>query len=116
MIEILSEDHSKSLGCFKNFKAAKGTLNELVVSGELGESPSLVIDSYKNNVLQQRTIATYSAYFGKWGVEEPPQVGVSKKRRKKMQRKKHWCKIYKSPVQCFKEGFPDWMNRVYQPV
>lgn len=72
MIEILSEDRSKSLGCFKNFKAAKGTLNELVVSGELGESPSLVIDSYKNNVLQQRTIATYSAYFGKWGVEAPP--------------------------------------------
>lgn len=115
MIEILSEDRSKSLGCFKNFKAAKGTLNELVVSGELGESPSLVIDSYKNNVLQQRTIATYSAYFGKWGVEAPPRC-VSKNGRKKTQRKKHWCKIYKSPVQYFKEGFPDWMNRVYQPV
>ncbi|MCE8595719.1 hypothetical protein K0F38_18250 [Bacteroides fragilis] len=117
MIKIFSEDRSRSFGWFKNFKVAKDALDRLLKSGELGETPSLLVGSYKNNTLQQEYTVTYSAYFGRWGIAAVPQACTAAvSNRKKVQRKKSPCKVYKSAVACFKEGFPDWMNRTYQPI
>lgn len=113
MVEILSTDRAMSLGCFVNFKAAKGTLNGFILSGELGENPSVFVCSYNGDKLQREYTATYD---GKWHVPAFPKPQVQTKEIEKTSRKKHWCKVYNSPEQCFKEGFPDWMNRVYQPV
>lgn len=116
MIEVFNIERTKSLGCFVNFKSAKGTLNGLIASGELsGENPAVLVCSYKNNEMQREYIATYC---GKWRVPPPPKVPHVAKEIEGTRRKvkKHWCKIYKSSVDCFREGFPDWMNRVYQPV
>jgi hypothetical protein len=113
MVEIFSIDRTISLGCFENFKAAKGTLNGLIVSGKLGENLSVFVCSYNGDKLQREYTATYN---GKWHVPTSPKRQVQAKDIEKTTRKKHWCKIYKSPEQCFKEGFPDWMNKVYQPV
>lgn len=116
MIEILSEDRSKSFGWYKNFKAAKGMLNSLIASGAHGEIPVLLVDSYKSNELQQQYSVTYSSYFGAWTVSSLSKIGVPAKEKKKRLHKKYRCKVYKSPVACFREGFPDWLNRTYQPV
>lgn len=114
MVEIFSTDRAMSLGCFVNFKAAKGTLSELVDAGKLGKHPAVFVCCYKNNELLREYIATFSG--GKWHVPASPKSQVQMKVIEKSSRKKHWCKIYHSPEKCFKEGFPDWMNRVYQPV
>lgn len=117
MIEIFNENRTKSLGWFKNFKVAKGTLNELVTSGELGENPSVLVCSYKSNEPQSEYTVTYSAYFGKWDVQVLSEVCSSvQKGQRKVYHKKNGAKKYKSSVDYFREGFPDWMNRAYQPV
>lgn len=74
MIKIFSEDRSRSFGWFKNLKVAKDALDRLLKSGELGETPSLLVGSYKNNTLQQEYTVTYSAYFGRWGIAAVPQA------------------------------------------
>lgn len=117
MIEIFNENRTKSLGWFKNFKVAKGTLNELATSGKLGENPSVLVCSYKSNEPQSEYAATYSAYFGKWDVQVHSKVcSPVLKDKRKVCRKKSGAKKYKSSVDYFREGFPDWMNKVYQPV
>lgn len=116
MVEILTENRSKSFGWFKNFKAAKGMLNSLIASDESGATPILLVDSYKGGELQQQCTVTYSSYFGTWNVSALPKVCALKRDRKKRQHRKQQCKVYKSAVDCFREGFPDWMNRTYQPV
>lgn len=116
MIEIFNESRTKSLGWFVNFKAAKGTLNNLVVSGELGENPSVFVCSYKNDEPQREYTVAYSAYFGKWSVQvqEFPKVrSFGKVSGKKLRHKKNGAKKYQSPEHCFREGFPDWLNRAY---
>ena len=48
MVEIFNIERTKSLGCFVNFKSAKGTLNGLIASGELsGENPAVLVCCYK---------------------------------------------------------------------
>ena len=116
MVEILTENRSKSFGWFKNFKAAKDMLNSLIASDESGATPILLVDSYKGGELQQQCTVTYSSYFGTWNVSALPKVCALKRDRKKRQHRKQRCKVYKSPVDCFREGFPDWMNRTYQLV
>lgn len=60
MVEIFNIERTKSLGCFVNFKSAKGTLNGLIASGELsGENPAVLVCCYKNNEMQREYIATY---------------------------------------------------------
>lgn len=72
MIEVFNIERTKSLGCFVNFKSAKGTLNRLIASGELsGENPSVLVCSYKNNEIQREYMATYS---GKWRVSVSPKI------------------------------------------
>lgn len=110
MVEIFSTDRTISLGCFVNFKVAKGTLNELASFGKLGESPAVMVCSYKSGEPQQEYIATYSA--GKWRVPKLPKVSVASKRTKR-RHKKRLCKEYTSSEAMFNEGFPDWMNRSY---
>lgn len=113
MIEIFNANRTKSLGWFKNFKVAKGILDGLIISGELGESSSVLVCSYKGSEPQREYTATYD---GKWHIMASSKPSVQIKQNEKPSRKKHWGKIYKSPVQCFQEGFPDWLNRTYQPV
>lgn len=113
MIEIFNANRTESLGWFKNFKAAKGTLNGFIISGELGGNTSVFVCSYNGNKLQREYTATYD---GKWHIPASQKLQAQAKGIEKTSRKKHWCKIYNSPEQCFKEGFPDWMNRTYQPV
>lgn len=110
MVEIFSTDRTISLGCFVNFKAAKGTLDELASTRKLGEIPAVMVCSYKNDEPQQEYTATYSA--GKWRVPKLPKVSVASKRTKR-RHKKHLCKEYMSSEAMFNEGFPDWMNRSY---
>lgn len=110
MVEIFSIDCAMSLGCFVNFKAAKGTLDELASSGKLGTIPTVMVCSYKNNEPQQEYTVTYSA--GKWRVPKLPKVSVASKRTKR-RHKKCLCKEYTSSEAMFNEGFPDWMNRSY---
>lgn len=110
MIEVFSTDRTISLGCFVNFKAAKGTLDELASTRKLGEIPAVMICSYKNDEPQQEYIATYSG--GKWRVPKLHKVSVVPERTKR-RHKKHLCKEYTSPEAMFNEGFPDWMNRSY---
>ena len=96
MVEIFNIERTKSLGCFVNFKSAKGTLNVLIASGELsGENPAVLVCCYKNNEMQREYIATY------YGV------------RRKV--KNQCCKIYELPMDCFTEAFSDWIG-AYQPV
>lgn len=116
MVEILSEDRSKSFGWYKNFKAAKGMLHSLITPERPGETLVLLVDSYKDGELQQQCTVTYSSYFGTWNVSALPKVCTLKREKKKRQRRKNQCKVYKLSVDCFREGFPDWMNRTYQPV
>lgn len=60
MVEIFTTDRTISLGCFANFKAAKGTLNELADTGKLNKKPAVMVCSYKNDKPQQEYVATYS--------------------------------------------------------
>lgn len=113
MIEIFNANRTENLGWFKSFKAAKGMLNGFIISGELGENPSVFVCSYNGDKLQREYTATYD---GKWRVPASTKLQAQAKDITKSSNRKHWCKVYKSPVQCFREGFPDWMNRVYQPV
>lgn len=54
MIEIHDVKGTKSFGCFKNFKACKGTLQRLKESGELSENRDTVtVCSFKNDVLKR---------------------------------------------------------------
>lgn len=54
MIELHDVKGTKSFGCFKNFKACKGTLNLLQSSGELTNSRNTVtVCNFKNDVLQK---------------------------------------------------------------
>lgn len=112
MVEIFSTDRAMSLGCFVNFKAAKGTLDELACAGKLGKKPAVMVCSYKNDEPQQEYTATYSG--GKWRVPKLPKVSwdTSGERTKRHQ-KKRLCKEYTSSEEMFNEGFPDWMNRSY---
>lgn len=110
MIEVFSTDRTISLGCFVNFKVAKGTLDELASTRKLGEIPAVMICSYKNDEPQQEYIATYSG--GKWRVPKLHKVSVVPERTKR-RHKKRLCKEYTSPEAMFNEGFPDWMNRSY---
>ncbi|WP_287415385.1 hypothetical protein [Bacteroides sp.] len=43
MVEIFSTDRTMSLGCFVNFKAAKGTLSGLADAGILSEKPAVMV-------------------------------------------------------------------------
>lgn len=114
MIEIYSVDRTNSYGRFANFKAAKSTLHSLIASGKLsGEKPSILVCSYKNNEPQREYVATC---FGTWKVPKVRKTLTSPESKKKTRRKRGWCKRYPSPEAYFKEGFPDWLNKVYQPV
>lgn len=116
MVEIFNTDCTMSLGCFVNFKAAKGTLNGLIASGELsGENPSVLVCSYKNDEMQREYIAVY---HGKWNVPTSSKVPriVQKIEGVRRNVKNQCCKIYELPVDCFAEAFPVWINGVYQPV
>lgn len=116
MIEVFNIERTKSLGCFVNFKSAKGTLNEFVASGELsGENPSVLVCSYKNGEMQREYIAVY---HGKWHVPASSKVPhiVQKIEGVRRKVKKQCCKIYELPVDCFAEAFPVWINGAYQPV
>lgn len=64
MVEIFSTDRTMSLGCFVNFKAAKGTLSGLADAGILSEKPAVMVCSYKNDEPQQEYVATYSGGNG----------------------------------------------------
>lgn len=111
MVEIFNTDRTMSLGCFVNFKAAKGTLNELANAGNLGERLAVMVCSYKNDEPQQEYTATY--FGGKWHVPKLPKVSQSVEGRTKRRHKKRLCKEYTSSEAMFNEGFPDWMNRSY---
>lgn len=112
MVEIFTTDRTMSLGCFVSFKAAKSTLNELADAGKLGGKPAVMVCSYKNDEPQHEYVATYST--GKWHTPRFPKVlHGSHKNRTKRRHKKRLCKDYPTPEHCFREGFPDWMNRSY---
>lgn len=72
MVEIFSTDRTMSLGCFVNFKAAKGTLSGLADAGILSEKPAVMVCSYKNDEPQREYVATYSG--GKWHTPRIPKV------------------------------------------
>ena len=110
MIEVFKTDRTESLGCFVNFKAAKGTLSELANAGKLGIIPAVLVCSYKNDEPQQEYIATYSR--GKWRVPKLLKISVVPERTKR-RHKKRLCKEYTSSEAMFNEGFPGWMNRSY---
>lgn len=115
MIEVFNIERTKSLGCFVNFKSAKGTLNGLIASGELsGENPAVLVCSYKNNVIQREYIATYC---GKWRVPASPKMPhiAQKVEGVRSKVKNQCCKIYELPMDCFTEAFSDWIG-AYQPV
>lgn len=109
MIEIFNSSRTCSLGCYANFKVAKSTLNTLANNGQLGEKPSVLVCSYKNGEPLREYFATYN---GKWRVPKSASQSV-KSRKRKSQRPRELCKTYKSPEECFREGFPDWLNRSY---
>lgn len=112
MVEIFSTDRAMSLGCFVNFKAAKGTLNGLANAQKLGENPAVLVCSYKNDEPRREYIAVYCG--GKWHVPKyPERLRPVKKAGTKRRHKKRLCKEYTSPEAMFNEGFPDWMNRSY---
>lgn len=111
MIEIFTTDRTESLGCFVNFKAAKGTLNQLASSSKLGKIPAVMVCSYKNDEPQQEYIAIY--FHGKWHVPRLPKVSQAVLKKAKRRHKKRLCKEYSSPEAMFNEGFPDWMNCSY---
>lgn len=112
MVEIFTTDRTMSLGCFVNFKAAKGTLDELANTGKLSKIPTVMVCSYKNDEPQQEYTATYSG--GKWHVPRLPKSSRSTgKGRTKRRHKKRLCKEYASSEAMFNEGFPDWLNRSY---
>lgn len=112
MIEIFNNNRTKSLGRFKSFKAAKGTLNGFIISGELGENPSVFVCSYNGDEPQREYTATY--YGGKWHMPKLSKVSqFIPEGRIKRRHKKSLCKEYTSPEAMFNEGFPDWLNRSY---
>ena len=111
MVEIFSTDRTMSLGCFVNFKAAKGTLSGLADAGILSEKPAVMVCSYKNDEPQQEYVATYSG--GKWHTPRIPKVPHAIESRTKRRHRKRLRKEYPTPEHCFREGFPDWMNGAY---
>lgn len=112
MIEVFNTDRTVSLGCFVNFKVAKGTLDELASAGKLGEKPAVMVCSYKNDEPQQEYTATYSG--GKWHVPKfSKSFQPTPEKRTKRHHRKRLCKEYTSSEAMFNEGFPDWMNRSY---
>lgn len=112
MVEIFTTDRTMSLGCFVNFKAAKGTLDELANAGNLSKTPAVMVCSYKNNEPQLEYVATYSD--GKWHTPRLPKVSrTAYEGRTKRRHRKRLCKEYTSSEAMFNEGFPDWMNRSY---
>lgn len=112
MVEIFTTDRTISLGCFANFKVAKGTLHELANAGNLGEKPAVMVCSYKNDEPQREYTATY--FGGKWHMPKLSKVSqFIPEGRTKRRHKKSLCKEYTSPEAMFNEGFPDWLNRSY---
>lgn len=112
MVEIFSTDRAMSLGCFANFKAAKGTLNMLANSQILGDNPAVMVCSYKNDEPRREYIVVYCGE--KWHVPKyPDRLRPVKKTGTKRHHKRRLRKEYSSPEAMFNEGFPDWMNRSY---
>lgn len=112
MIEVMNIAGTESFGCFNNMKAANSTLNSLALSKELGEYPAVLVYAYKNGKPTREYVATYSG--NKWRVPKlPKEQAPAKTSHKKVHRKRRLCKEYDSPEHCFREGFPDWMNRSY---
>lgn len=111
MIEIFDARRTRSFGCFASFKAATDTLDALAAGGQLGGIPAVSVSQYRNGELQREYKAARCA--DKWRI---PHI-----RKRKMQlpedggkrRKRKWRKEYPTPEHCFREGFPDWMNRSY---
>lgn len=111
MIEVFSTNRTSSIGCFVNFKAAKGTLNALALTGKLGVKPAVLVCSYKNDEPQREYIATYSGV--KWNISKYPKMPLPALEKTKRRRKGILHKKYPSPEACFREGFPDWLNKSY---
>lgn len=110
MIEIFSARGTRSFGCFASFKTARGTLDSLARTGALGAVPSVAVCSYRNGTPQREYTATLRG--GKWRTPRPVK-DVSRPQGRRTRRRKFLCKVYASPEECFREGFPDWMNRSY---
>ena len=100
MVEIFSTDRTMSLGCFVNFKAAKGTLSGLADAGILSEKPAVMVCSYKNDEPQQEYVATYSG--GKWHTPRIPKVPHAVESRTKRRHRKRLRKEYPTPEHCFR--------------
>lgn len=114
MVEIFNIERTKSLGCFVNFKSAKGTLNGLIASGELsGETRQCwfaAIKTMKCNV-------NISLLITEMHVPASPKAPHIAQKIEGVRRKvkNQCCKIYELPMDCFTEAFSDWIG-AYQPV
>lgn len=116
MVEIFNADRTECLGRFADFKSAKDTLNGLATSGKLGEIPVVLVCSYKGNILRREYVATRNGNVWKVPAPSRQEPAISPRSSRRKRRRQHRCKVYKSHVQCFKEGFPDWLGKVYQPL
>lgn len=111
MIEIMNLAGTESFGCFNNMKAANNTLEELALSKKAGKNLAVLVYAYKSGKPIREYVATYLG--DKWHVPKLRKEQTAKTFYKRAHHKRRLCKEYNSPEHCFREGFPEWMNRSY---
>ena len=115
MVEIHDFDGTRNFGCFVSFKASICTLDGLIASGELDSvTPSVLVSSYKGHELQREYTATLRG--DKWHTPREPKKSKDSQPTKGKVRSVHSRTTEKSHIRCFKDAFPDWLNKVYQPL
>lgn len=115
MVEIHDLDGTRNFGCFVSFKASICTLNGLLASGELsGKTPSILVSSYKGSELQREYTATLRG--DKWHTTRESKKGKDSQPTQVKVRSVHSRTTEKSHIKCFKDAFPDWLNKIYQPL
>lgn len=116
MVEIHDINGTCNFGCFNSFKASICTLNGLIASGELsGTTPSVLVSSYRGNELQREYTVTLSN--GKWRTPKGKRTkSAASQPQKGKVRSVHSRITGNSHIRCMKEGFPDWLNKTYQPL
>lgn len=118
MVEISDIYGVCNFGCFASFAASHNTLDGLVHSGELSkDNPMVLVSSYKGNELQREYTATLSN--GKWRTIRAKKAAnkchATSQPIKKV-RSVHSRITRNSHIKVFKDAFPTWLNKTYQPL
>lgn len=130
MVEISDINGTRNFGSFSSFTASLNTLDGLVQSGELPKNnPTVLVSKY--NGCELRREYTASLVDGIWHILRAKKAPNPSRRNPlanspedtrftlqpdKEARSVHSKTTRNSHIRLFKEAFPDWRNKMYQPL